>query len=643
MIHFKSFQKKIEIPFGQKKIIQEPSMSDKDVYLLGISAFYHDSAACILLNGEIIAAAQEERFTRKKHDKNFPLKAIVYCLKEANISPDKLAEIIFYENPLLKFDRILNTYLSLSPLGFDTFVPAAKEWLKNKLYHSKIISKNMNKIVDKEINWKRKIKFSNHHYSHASSAFFPSPFERAAVLTLDGVGEWSTTSIAIGNKSNLKIIKEIKFPHSLGLLYSSFTNYLGFKVNSGEYKVMGLAPYGSPKYSKIIKDNLITIFKDGSFKLNIKYFSFPNSKKMINQNFCELFKGQVRTPESEITQREMDIAASIQEVTEEILVLMAKHIAKETGEKNLCLAGGVALNCVANGLLQKEKIFDDIWIQPAAGDAGGSIGAALAYWYQNYSNKRIINEGRDSMKGSYLGPSFDDNLIEKKLVECNAVFKKLHLDDTMKIAAKLLASHKVIGWMQGRMEFGPRALGNRSILADARSPFMQKKLNVKIKNRESFRPFAPSVLSEELEKWFDLEVESPYMLLVANVKKNRRLDENNIMNEDSSGFAKLEIQRSIVPAITHVNYSARVQTVNEKENNLFYKLIYEFNKITSCPMIINTSFNVRGEPIICDVVDAYNCFMMTDLDALFIGNFYLEKNQQKKNFSGKTFSKHELD
>ena len=493
------------------------------MYILGISAFYHDSAACMLKDGEIVAAAQEERFTRKKHDAGFPYHAIQYCLKEAGISANQLDNVVFYEKPFVKFERLLETYLAFAPKGFTSFAKAMPVWIKDKLFQKSVLIKKLKSSLDENVDWRERLLFSEHHLSHAASAYYPSPFESAAVLTLDGVGEWTTTSLAIGKGRDLKVVKEIHFPHSLGLLYSAFTYYLGFKVNSGEYKVMGLAPYGEPTYADLIRDKLITVAEDGSFQLNMSYFDYATGLTMTNKKFDALFGGPPHISESEITKREMDLAASVQKVTEDIVLELAKGIAKETGERNLCLAGGVALNCVANGILLREKIFDNIWIQPAAGDAGGALGAALSAWHLHHSKERIALKERDAMKGAYLGPEFTDTEIEAELSDCGAVFKKLSENEMIEEVASAIADEKAVGWMQGRMEFGPRALGGRSIIADPRSPVMQKQLNLKVKYRESFRPFAPSVLQEDVNKWFELDTDSPYMLLVAYVKKNKRL------------------------------------------------------------------------------------------------------------------------
>ena len=612
------------------------------MYILGISAFYHDSAACLLKDGEIIAAAQEERFTRKKHDARFPTNAIIYCLKEAKINSSEISNVIFYEKPFLKFERLLETYLAFAPKGFISFAMAMPLWIKEKLFQKSILIKELKATLGEKENWKEKLLFSEHHLSHAASAFYPSPFERAAVLTLDGVGEWTTTSIAVGNGNNLKILKEIHFPHSLGLLYSSFTYYTGFKVNSGEYKVMGLAPYGEPKYAELIYEKLVKVDDDGSFQLDMSYFNFATGLTMTNKRFNDLFGGPPRTSESELTQREMDLAASIQKVTEDIVIKLAKGIAKETNEKNLCLAGGVALNCVVNGILLREKIFENIWIQPAAGDAGGSLGASLSAWFMHYKNERIVSKNGDLMKGAYLGPSFKNDQIEIELKKCGALYKKMTHIDLIEEAASLLSNQKAVGWMQGRMEFGPRALGGRSIIADPRSSVMQKQLNLKVKYRESFRPFAPSILIEDLSEWFEMNNESPYMLIVADLIKNKR-KEMSIKEEALFGIDKLNIPRSEVPAITHVDYSARVQTVNKNTNPLYHELISKFKEITGCPILVNTSFNVRGEPIVCSPSDAFKCFMGTELDILIISDYIIYKEDQDKLLLDNYKDKYELD
>ena len=581
----------------------------------------------MLRDGEIVAAAQEERFTRKKHDAGFPHHAIQYCLKEANIAASQIDNAVFYEKPFLKFERLLETYLAFAPKGFTSFAKAMPLWIKDKLFQKSALIKELKATLDKNINWQDRLLFSEHHLSHAASAFYPSPFESAAVLTIDGVGEWTTTSLAVGKGRDLKVLKEIHFPHSLGLLYSAFTYYTGFKVNSGEYKVMGLAPYGEPRYADLIREKLIAVADDGSFQLNMSYFDYATGLTMTNKKFDALFGGPPRKSEAALTQREMDLAASIQEVTEQVIVRLAKGIAKETGERNLCLAGGVALNCVANGVLLRENIFDNIWIQPASGDAGGALGAALSARYLHHLKERELPFQRDSMKGAYLGPSFTDSEIEAELKSCGAKFTKLAEADLIEQVALALASAKAIGWMQGRMEFGPRALGGRSIIADPRSPIMQKQLNLKVKYRESFRPFAPSILSEHAVDWLEHETDSPYMLFVADVQKNKR----RAMTENEKGLfgiEKLNVQRSSVPAVTHVDYSARIQTVHSDTNHLYHAVISKFREITGCPLVVNTSFNVRGEPIVCTPIDAFKCFMGTQLDVLAIGNFLLLKEKQ---------------
>ena len=612
------------------------------MYILGISAFYHDSAACIIKDGEIIAAAQEERFTRKKHDASFPHHAIKYCIQEAQINAEQIDSVVFYEKPFIKFERLLETYLAFAPKGFISFAKAMPAWIKDKLFQKSAIIKELKSIFGKNTNWHERLMFSEHHLSHAASAFYPSPFESAAVLTLDGVGEWTTTSIAVGKGSDLKVLKEIHFPHSLGLLYSAFTYYTGFKVNSGEYKVMGLAPYGKPCYANLIREKLITVADDGSFQLDMSYFDYATGLTMTNKKFNALFGGPPRVSETELTQREMDLAASVQKVTEDIVVQLAKGIAKETGERNLCLAGGVALNCVANGILLREKIFDNIWIQPAAGDAGGALGAALSVWHLNNQGERKISSIGDAMKGSYLGPVFSDIEIEEELKSCGAVFKKYSEDELIKNVASALANEKAVGWMQGRMEFGPRALGGRSIIADPRSPKMQKQLNLKVKYRESFRPFAPSVLREDVGEWFEHYIDSPYMLLVADVQKDKRRT-MTVEEKALFGIEKLNVSRSSVPAITHIDYSARIQTVHKDTNPLYHALISNFKNMTGCPLIVNTSFNVRGEPIVCTPKDAFKCFMGTDLDVLALGNFLLIKEQQDKTLKKNYEERYELD
>ena len=612
------------------------------MYILGISAFYHDSAACLLKDGEIIAAAQEERFTRKKHDDVFPHHAIIYCLKEAHITASQIVNVVFYEKPFVKFERLLETFLAFAPKGFTSFAKAMPVWIKDKLFQKSALIKELKSTLGEDINWRERLLFSEHHLSHAASAFYPSPFESAAVLTLDGVGEWTTTSLAVGSGSDLKVVKEIHFPHSLGLLYSAFTYYTGFKVNSGEYKVMGLAPYGEPRYADLIREKLITVADDGSFQLDMSYFDFATGLTMTNKKFDTLFNGPPRTSETDLKQREMDLAASVQKVTEDVVVQIAKGIAKETGERNLCLAGGVALNCVANGILLREKVFDNIWIQPAAGDAGGALGAALSSWYLHHNKERIVSSGRDEMKGAYLGPEFNDDEIEAELKACGAIYKKLSEDDLIESVAYALADEKAVGWMQGRMEFGPRALGGRSIIADPRSPIMQKELNLKVKYRESFRPFAPSVLQEDVSGWFEHDTDSPYMLLVADVKKDKRRA-MTAEEEALFGIDKLNVPRSSVPAITHVDYSARIQTVHSDTNPRYHAVISKFKEKTGCPLVVNTSFNVRGEPIICTPTDAFKCFMGTGLEVLAVGNFLLIKEEQDETLKENYEELYELD
>ena len=608
--------------------------------ILGISAFYHDSAACILKDGKIIAAAQEERFTRKKHDPSYPKNAINFVLNYANLNLSEVDQIVFFEKPFLKFERLLETYVAFAPKGFVSFSKAMPLWIKEKLFQKNLLFNNL-KEHDKNYKSDENIFFSDHHLSHAASAFFPSPFEEAAVLTADGVGEWATTTVAIGKGNELDIKKEIHFPHSLGLLYSAFTYYTGFKVNSGEYKLMGLAPYGNPSYEDKIKE-LIDIKEDGTFRLNQKYFNYATGLTMTNDHFHNLFGQKPRDPKNEkLTQFHMDIASSIQKVTEEIMIRLAKAIRNEYGIKNLCLAGGVALNCVANGKILKEKIFDNIWIQPAAGDAGGSLGAALALWYIDQGNKRIINP-EDDMAGSYLGSEFSQDKIEEELKLIGANYEVLNYENLIDKTSDYLSKEKAIGWFQGRMEFGPRALGGRSILGDPRSDKMQKNLNLKVKYRESFRPFAPSILKEDLSDWFDINVNSPYMLLVADIK----LDKQIKMSDEQKklfGIDKLNIKRSEIPAVTHVDYSARIQTVDKKNNKPYYDLISKFKEKTGCPVVVNTSFNVRGEPIVNTPKDAFNCFMGTELDYLVIGNCVLDKTKQDPNLKKDYTKEFELD
>jgi len=608
--------------------------------ILGISAFYHDSAAAIIVNGEIIAAAQEERFTRKKHDASYPKNAINYVLKESGLKLNEVDHVVFYEKPFLKFERLLETYIGFSPSGFKSFSMSMPLWLSEKLFQKKMLFDAL-KEQDKSFNDIKKINFSEHHLSHAASAFFSSPYDEAVILTLDGVGEWATTTISIGKYNKINILKEIHFPHSLGLLYSAFTYFLGFKVNSGEYKVMGLAPYGEPSFKDIILDNLIDVKKDGSFRVNMNYFNYATGLTMTNNKFAKLFNIQRREPENELSQIHMDIAASIQAVTEEIVLKITRFLFKEFKIPNLCMAGGVALNCVVNGKILKDGLFKNIWIQPASGDAGGALGAAQAFYYQELDNKREILK-IDSMKGSYLGPQFTDDEVENELKNCGANYKKLNFDQIIKDTAKALSEEKAVGWFQGRMEFGPRSLGNRSIIADARSEKMQKNLNLKVKFRESFRPFAPAVLYEKVSEWFEINSESPYMLLVADIKKSKQLQMTNEQKK-LFGIDKLNIKRSNIPSVTHVDYSARIQTVHKETNQIFHKLIEEFERITKYPVLVNTSFNVRGEPIVCSATDAFNCFMGTDLDILVCNNFILYKENQNNNLIKNYQEQYELD
>ena len=610
--------------------------------ILGISAFYHDSAACLLVDGQIIAAAQEERFSRKKHDLGFPFNAIQFCLNEAGISGADIDHVVFYEKPFPKFERLLETYLAYAPKGFKSFLMAMPVWLTEKLFQKRNLIKALETHIDSNVDWHSKILFSEHHLSHAASAFYPSPFESAAVLTMDGVGEWPTTSLAIGNGNELEIIKEIHFPHSLGLLYSAFTYFTGFKVNSGEYKVMGLAPYGKPIYTQIILDNLIDLKPDGSFHLNMEYFDYPAGLKMTNKKFANLFGGPARQSEADLTQREMDLAASIQEVTEEVVLRLCRSIAKETGQRNLCLAGGVALNCVANGKLLRDGSFHNIWIQPAAGDAGGALGAALAVHYLMLNKSRTVDVTGNDMQGSYLGSGFSQSEIEQRLTDLGAVFETVDDEQLINETAQALASGKAVGWHQGRMEFGPRALGNRSILADPRNSDTQKTLNLKVKFRESFRPFAPSVLSEHVSQWFDINTDSPYMLLVADVAQSKK-QEMTAEQEALFGIEKLNVRRSDIPAVTHVDYSARIQTVHRETNPRYHALISKFNELTGCPVLVNTSFNVRGEPIVESPEDAFRCLMGTGLDLLAIGNSILYRSKQPAHLIEDYKDKYELD
>jgi len=587
--------------------------------ILGISAFYHDSAACLVRDGEIISAAQEERFTRKKHDASFPKKAVEFCLKQGGIRTSDLDYVGFYDKPFVKFERILETYLGIAPKGLWQYLSAVPLWLKDKLW--------TRANIRKDLDYKGPVLFAEHHESHAASAFFPSPFQEAAILTMDGVGEWATSSIAQGKDNKIELLREMHFPHSLGLLYSAFTYYLGFKVNSGEYKVMGLAPYGQPKYADLILDRLIDLKQDGSFRMDMEYFDYLGGMTMTNDKFASVFGHPARQSETQLTQKEMDIAASLQKVTEEIMIKMARHIRELTGMKNLCLAGGVALNCVGNGKILKEKIFDRVWVQPAAGDAGGALGVALSIWHQMLGNERLAN-GKDSMRGAFLGPKFEEDEIRQFLDGQGIPYK--YYDDPQLAPAVVedLQAGKIVGLFQGPMEFGPRALGGRSIIGDPRNSKMQSTMNLKIKYRESFRPFAPAVLAEKVQEWFEIDTESPYMLMVAGVREDKRIP----MTEEQKklfGIDLLNIPRSQIPAITHVDYSARIQTVHAETNPRFYELIREFEKATQCAVLINTSFNVRGEPIVCTPEQAYRCFMRTEMDTLVLENFVLDKKEQK--------------
>ncbi|MDB4861076.1 carbamoyltransferase [Alphaproteobacteria bacterium] len=609
-------------------------------YLLGISAFYHDSAAALISDGEIIAAAQEERFTRIKHDSSFPINSIRYLLDECKINLTEIDYLVFYDKPFLKFERLLETYLAFVPKGFISFSKSMPIWLREKLFLKNNILKQIKKI-NKNFD-KKKLLFAEHHLSHAASAFYPSPYNEAIIVTIDSVGEWSTTSVCIGKGSHINIEKEIHFPHSLGLLYSAFTYYIGFKVNSGEYKVMGLAPYGKPIYKELIFEKIINVKDDGSFWLDQSYFNYTTGLKMISDKFIKLFGQPVRKPnEEEINQFHMDIAASIQNVIEEVILKITKNLSEKYDIKNLCLAGGVALNCVANGKVLRQKFFKNIWIQPASGDAGGALGCALLVWYYKLKNTREIRSN-DSMKGSYLGPSFEQSFIEEELKKTGAKYKLLNDEEITSITAKKIYDGKAIGWFQGRMEFGPRALGNRSIIADPRSEQTQKNLNLKIKFRESFRPFAPSIIREKIEEWFDLNIDSPYMLMVSDVKKNKLI---KITEEENKKFGldKLNIKRSIIPAVTHIDNSARIQTVHKETNIKYYSLIKKFEDLSNCPLVVNTSFNIRGEPIVCTPLDAYKCYMGTNLDVLVIGNCYLEKEESDYDKIDDYQKKYELD
>jgi carbamoyltransferase len=609
--------------------------------VLGLSAFYHDSAAALLNDGRIVAAAQEERFTRKKHDSGFPGHAVEFCLAHAGVGLDQVDYIAFYDKPFIKFERLLETYLAFAPRGFTSFRMAMPVWLKEKLFQKRLLAEKL-KEFGGERNPEERLLFAEHHQSHAASAFYPSPFEEAAILTIDGVGEWATTAVGIGRGRDLKLLKELHFPHSLGLLYSALTYYTGFKVNSGEYKVMGLAPYGEPRYAQLIFDYLIDLKEDGSFRLNQEYFDYCTGLTMTNDRFDELFGGPARRPEERVTQRDMDLAASTQVVTEEVMLRLTRDLARETGLKNLCMAGGVALNCVANGKILRDGRFERIWIQPAAGDAGGSLGAALAVHHLFKGQPRRLNGTRDGMSGAFLGPAFEQDEIERRLRAAGAVFDVIGEDQMIACTADALVDGKAVGWFQGRMEFGPRALGARSILGDARSPSMQKTLNLKVKYRESFRPFAPSVLRGQVADWFELEDDSPYMLLVADVIPDRR----RLMNEDEEalfGIDKLNVVRSEIPAVTHVDYSARIQTVHADTNPCFHRLLSAFNERTGCPVLVNTSFNVRGEPIVCTPEDAFHCFMGTEIEMLVAGNCVLAKERQDPVLKRDYKDKFELD
>lgn len=594
--------------------------------ILGVSAFYHDSAAALIEDGRIVAAAQEERFTRKKHDARFPQHAIEFCLADAGIGLGEVDFVAFYDKPFLKFERLLETYVAFAPRGFASFRMAIPVWLREKLFQKDLLRKRFRKF-DSGFDWQNKLLFAEHHQSHAASAFFPSPFNDAVVLTMDGVGEWATTSVALGSGNRLEVIKEIHFPHSLGLLYSAFTYYTGFKVNSGEYKVMGLAPYGEPKYAALILDHLIDLKEDGSFRLDQSFFDYCTGLRMTNGKFDDLFGRPARQPQERLEQFHMDVAASLQAVTEEVVMRMTRALAKETGMKNLCLAGGVALNCVANGKVLRDGKFDGIWIQPAAGDAGGALGAALCAYHLFQGQPRSVGGSSGAMRGAFLGPEYGQEEVESRLRAAGAHFKVLGDDEVIDVTAQALTDGKAVGWFQGRMEFGPRALGARSVLGDARSPAMQKTLNLKVKYRESFRPFAPSVLREDVADWFELEGDSPYMLFVANVVENRRRE---MTTEEKAmfGIDQLNVVRSEVPAITHVDYSARIQTVHEETNPRYHALLTRFKALTGCPVIVNTSFNVRGEPIVCTPEDAFHCFMGTEIDVLVAGNCLLRKEEQ---------------
>ena len=610
--------------------------------ILGLSAYYHDAAACLLVDGRIAAAAQEERFTRRKHDAAFPSRAILSCLAQAGLRPADVDHVVFYDKPFLKFERLLETYLAFAPRGFKSFAQSLPMWLKDKLFQRQALCKALAACLGDQIDWSGRLLFSEHHLSHAASAFFPSPFEEAAVLTMDGVGEWTTTSLALGKGHRLAVQREIRFPHSLGLLYSAFTYYTGFKVNSGEYKVMGLAPYGQPRFASLIRQHLIDVRDDGSFALDMAYFDYCTGLRMTNARFDALFGAPARHPESELTQRDMDLAASIQAVVEEVVIKLARGAARSTGQRNLCLAGGVALNCVANGKLLRDGSFERLWVQPAAGDAGGALGAALAAWHGLLGQARTVATGQDGMQGAYLGPAYAQAEVEQRLTQAGARFTS-HSDEALiDVVARALADGQAVGWHQGRMEFGPRALGARSILADPRSPSVQRQLNLKVKFRESFRPFAPSVLREDLPDWFDLDVDSPYMLLVTSVAEARRLP-MSVEQQGLFGLDKLNLARSAIPAVTHVDYSARIHTVHAETNPRFHRLLSRFKQLTGCPVLVNTSFNVRGEPIVESPEDAFRCLMGTDIELLAIGNCLVPKATQDKALAQQYQHEHALD
>ncbi len=610
--------------------------------ILGISAYYHDSAACLLVDGRLVAAAQEERFTRRKHDAGWPHHAVRWCLEHAGIDAGRLDHVVFYDKPFLKFERLLETYLAFAPRGFRSFRTSLPVWLTDKLFQKSVLVRALRDTLGTDVDWRTRLLFSEHHLSHAASAFFPSPFEEAAVLTLDGVGEWSTTSLAVGRGNTLEVLEEIHFPHSLGLLYSAFTYYTGFKVNSGEYKLMGLAPYGQPRFASTIREHLIDVKPDGSFWLDMDYFDYCTGLTMTNARFHALFGAPPRGPESPLSQFHMDVAASIQQVTEEVVVRLATDSARRTGQRMLCLAGGVALNCVANGRLLRERAFDDVWIQPAAGDAGGAVGAAFGAHHLLHGRPRRTTPGQDAMNGAFLGPSYSQADIEERLAAVGARFTVLGDDELIDACARSLAEGQALGWLQGRMEFGPRALGGRSILGDPRSPTMQRVLNLKVKFRESFRPFAPSVLREDVSEWFDLDVDSPYMLLVADVTAGRRLP-MTAGQQSLFGIERLNVPRSTIPAVTHVDHSARIQTVHRGTNPRYHALLSRFKALTGCPVLVNTSFNVRGEPIVMTPEDAFRCFMGTGLDGLAVGNCWLSKHGQEAGLKRAYAEQFELD